>query len=219
MTSNEMIDLLALRLEDPEHKTFTKDSKFKALNVAQLTITNLITNELLTELEHSEDITLDANGTKAITSLTKEPIRNGIYAIYNQNTSVKAYINLINFKDIKRLENSYLKADYTNPVGYIFANKIHSQPKNADTVTVYYLRKPTDIASGVDSELDVSLHECVVDLAESQLWKMDSQYERANQAQVNAMGTIDSLNMRLANEKPQGLGTYGRVSSTPPAGV
>ena len=106
MTAQEMLDLLALRLEDPESKAFSDSSKFKALNVAQLTLVNLCDNSLLTELEVIESATLNANGEYALSGLTETPIRNGIYAVKNKDASVTHLLNLIEFKDVKRLENS-----------------------------------------------------------------------------------------------------------------
>ena len=94
MTAEEMLDLLALRLEDPDSKAFSDSSKFKALNVAQLTVVNLCENSLLTELEEIEQVTLSASGTYDLATLTTTPIRNGLYAVYNNSTSVLAYVNL-----------------------------------------------------------------------------------------------------------------------------
>tara|TARA_R110002020_G_scaffold152356_10_gene330193 strand:- start:231 stop:890 length:660 start_codon:yes stop_codon:yes gene_type:complete len=219
MTNVEMIDLLGLRLEDPDKKAFSSSSRYKALNVAQLTICNLIDNALLTELEHSEDLTAGATGKILISSLTYIPIRNGIYAVENNSSSVSAFLNLIEFKDIKRLENSYLQASTNNPIGYIFANTIYIKPASADACTIYYLRKPVDISEGQDSELDESLHEVVVDLAEAQLWRMDGQYDRANASVTMAQGIITALNTRLGLEKPQGVGTYGRISPASTTGA
>ena len=219
MTAEEMLDLLALRLEDPDSKAFSDSSKFKALNVAQLTVVNLCENSLLTELEEIEQVTLSASGTYDLATLTTTPIRNGLYAVYNNSTSVLAYVNLIDFKDVKRLENSYLSASNSNPVGWVFKNTLYVKPASADTVDVYFLGKPTDVGIGADCLLDESLHEIIVDLAESQLWKMDGQYERATVAQTNAMNILNALNGRVVSEKPQGVGTYGRVASANPKGV
>ena len=213
MTNTEMIDLLGLRLEDPDKKAFSADARYKAINVAQLTITNLIDNSLLTELEHSENKTSSSGGIINVTDLTYIPIRNGIYAVKNNDSSVNAFLNLIEFKDIKRLENTYLSSSVNNPVGYIFANKINIEPASAHSCTIYYLRKPNDVDDGNDCELDESLHEIVVDLAEAQLWKMDGQYARATSATENAIQIISALNSRLGIEKPQGVGTYGRADT------
>ena len=48
---------------------------------------------------------------------------------------------------------------------------------------------------------------------------MDGQYERATVAQTNAMNILNALNGRVVSEKPQGVGTYGRVASANPKGV
>ena len=219
MTNNEMIDLLGLRLEDPDKKAFSSTARYKALNIAQMQIVNFIDNQLLTELEFSETKTADASGKIPLTGLTHTPIRNGVYAVYNGNSSVKAFANMIEFKDIKRLENTYLKPSYTNPVAYIFANTINIKPSEAHACDVYYLRKPTDINSGADCELDESLHQCVCDFAEAQLWKMDGQYQKSADAMALGSETISALNTRLGIEKPQGVGTYGRAVPGPTTGA
>ena len=213
MTAQEMLDLLALRLEDPESKAFSDSSKFKALNVAQLTLVNLCDNSLLTELEVIESATLNANGEYDLSGLTETPIRNGIYAVKNKDASVNLFLNLIEFKDVKRLENSYLEASSSNPVGYVFKNTLYAKPESAHAIDIYFLAKPADIADAQDCSLDESLHEIVVDFAESQLWKMDGQYERANSAQTNGMNILTALNTRAVGEQPQGVGTYGRVKN------
>jgi len=211
MTAQEMLDLLALRLEDPESKAFSDSSKFKALNVAQLTLVNLCDNSLLTELEVIESATLDANGEYALSGLTATPIRNGIYAVKNKDASVNLFLNLIEFKDVKRLENSYLEASSSNPVGYVFKNTLYAKPESAHAIDIYFLAKPADIADAQDCSLDESLHEIVVDFAESQLWKMDNKSERASIAYSNAINQIKALNERYQVEKPKGIGTQGRA--------
>lgn len=216
MIETEMIDLLALRVEDPEKKAFSVETMYKALNLAQMTIINLIDNQMLTELETSEELTM-ASGVKALSNLNATPIRNGIYQVYNDTSG--SYCNLIQFKDIKRLENTYLSASATNPVAYVFKNELNVIPRDNNTVQVYFLKKPDDIGSGVDCSLDESLHEAVVDLAEGQLWKMDGQYSRAESAQSNGMSILTALNERLSAERPQGIGTYGRVTTSAGSGT
>ena len=170
---------------------------------------------MLTELETKETVTL-SSGVYDLANLTDTPIRNGVYAVYNNNATIGAFLNLIEFKDVKRLENTYLGASTSNPVGYIFQNNIHSFPDINDSVDIYFLKKPLNISNGQDCTLDEALHESVVDFAEAQLWKMDGQQTRASSAQENAMGMLSTLNTRLEAEKPQGVGTYGRVKTSAP---
>ena len=106
-----------------------------------------------------------------------------------------------------------MSASTSNPISYIFQNKIYIKPALAHACNIYYLRKPLDVDSGQDCELDESLHDVVVSLAESQLWKMDGKADRANSALESGMAFIKALNERYAIEKPQGVGTYGRIDT------
>ena len=51
MTGNEMLDTLALRLEDPTSTAFTAAAKLDALNIAQREVVNIIHNGYLTDLQ------------------------------------------------------------------------------------------------------------------------------------------------------------------------
>ena len=212
MTNIEMLDMLGLRCADPDYRAYSTSTRYKVLNLAQMQVVNTADNGILTELETSETVTLDANGKYDLSTLTYTPIRNGIFAVYNNSASVGAYVNLIEFKDVKRLENTFMSASSDNPVGYVFADHINIKPANTDSVTIYHLRKPLDIASDQDCELDESLHEIVVGLSEALLWRMDGDYTKANVALESSMGFLKALNERYAVEKPQGVGTYGRVT-------
>ena len=48
---------------------------------------------------------------------------------------------------------------------------------------------------------------------------MDGQYDRANASVTMAQGIITALNTRLGLEKPQGVGTYGRISPASTTGA
>ena len=44
MTGNEMLSTLGLRLEDPQESSFTQAAKIDALNIAQISVVNLVNN-------------------------------------------------------------------------------------------------------------------------------------------------------------------------------
>ncbi|MAE81134.1 MAG: hypothetical protein CMB80_00255 [Flammeovirgaceae bacterium] len=213
MTGNEMLSTLGLRLEDPSESSFTQAAKLDALNIAQKSVVNLIHNAYLGELQVIDEgkamtdntIDLSANG-----DLSEEVMRNGIIAVYDSTDDV--WCTMIDPGDQKRLENSYLAGSAANPVAYVFSNKLFVDgPGATDTVDVWYLRSPADIeADGNECSLNVALHESVVDMAESQLWKMDAKNDRATAAYANGKGQIDSLNARYPTEAPTGIGTKGR---------
>ena len=113
--------------------------------------------------------------------------------------------------DVKRVENTYLAGSVANPIAFAFNETIYVQPSSCVLIDVWYLKAPADIAAdAVECELNVAMHESVVDLAESQLWKMDAKVDRAGSAFGNAKAQIDALNARYPAEAPSGIGTKGR---------
>lgn len=227
-----MIDMLGLRLEDPSESNFTSATKIKAINIAQRTVVNLVDNAYLTELQeidsavfasnaYADDASgngLDAEGKVTFSGLSIDPIRGGVIAInvYDvvSNASVDlGFANMIEPQDAKRLENSYLAGSDSNPVAYIFNEAIYVKPvKASGAVDVWYLKNPTAIAdNSTECELNIALHESILDFAESQLWKMDNKPDRAGVAYSNAVNQIKALNDRYQVEKPKGIGTQGRA--------
>jgi len=232
MTGTEMIDMLGLRLEDPDQASFTSATKIKAINIAQRTVVNLIDNAYLTELQVIDSAVfdsnayagnpsgngLDADGKVTFSGLSIDPIRGGVIAlkVYDvvSNASVDlGFANIIEPQDAKRLENSYLAGSDSNPVAYIFNETIYVKPvKAVGAVDVWYIKNPTAIAdNSTECELNVALHESILDFAESQLWKMDNKPDRAGVAYTNAVNQVKALNERYQVEKPKGIGTQGRA--------
>lgn len=234
MTGDLMIDMLGLRMEDPEEASFTSDAKLKAINLAQKTVCNLIHNAYLTELQLIDsglvpgtDGVVDLDGGFVTTtnedSTTKKPLRGSVSRVYidtgNVNstaaTSIAKYAIMVEPSAVKRLENSYLSSSTSNPVAYIFANKLYmliGSGNYPDDVDIWYLKEPADVtdSSGSESELNEALHEVVLDFAESQLWKMDGNLERGSAAYQNATAIVAALNARYETERPEGIGTRGR---------
>jgi len=137
------------------------------------------------------------------------PVRNGITAIYDDTNDL--FCSMIEAKDAKRLENSYLAGGTNNPVAYTHGQKIYVSPSSTDTIDVWYLKEPTAIgADDNEADLNVALHEVILDFAESQLWKMDAKNDRASSASASAMGQIEALNARYPTEAPKGIGTKNR---------
>jgi len=253
MTGTEMIDMLGLRLEDPSHTAFTQATKIKAINIAQKTVVNLIDNAYLEELEVIDSAVVDSdtgvtengltNNTITYSTAGVTPIRNGIVAVecYDLTGSAESssgagdgtyalssvgFANMINAKDVKRLENSYLSGSSDNVVSYVFNETISIKSgSTVDAIDVWYLKSPTDLDASApttgnvvagdgsldeECQLNIALHEIVVDFAESQLWKMDNKPDRSTVAQNNAISQVKALNDRYQIEKPKGIGTQGR---------
>ena len=217
MTGNDLNANLGLRVEDPAESVFTKQAKMDAVNLAQKTIVNMIDNAYLTELQTIKENQSVTDGKFAYSNVIT-PVRGGIVGVFDDTNDL--WCTMIEPGDVKRLENSYLSGNTTNPVAYVFNSTIYVKPVDVTVIDVWYLKAPDDFVytdatggvGGMDSEcvLNPALHELVLDFAEAQLWRMDSKPDRASSAYNNALNVVKALNDRYQIEKPKGIGTKGR---------
>ncbi len=211
MTGTEMNANLGLRLEDPAESVFTEAAKVDAINLAQKTVVNMLDNGYLTELESIKDNQALSTGAVSFATAGITPIRGGVTGIYDETND--KWCTMVETKDLKRLENSYLSGTTSNPVAYVFQGTIYVKPTSVATVDIWYLQEATEYVVGALSAecvLNAALHELVLDFAEAQLWRMDSKSDRAGSAYTNALNLVKVLNERYQVEKPEGIGTKGR---------
>ena len=126
MTGNEMITSMGLRLEDPAKSIFSESAILDALNLAQRTVCNMLDNSYLVELQTiAEDKTVTSGKCTFDTAFgsSVNPIRNGITGIYDETNDT--WCTMIEPGDQKRLENTYLATSTTNPVAYVFGEKVY----------------------------------------------------------------------------------------------
>jgi len=213
MTRAEMHTKLGLRLEDTGETNFTEATKDSALNTAQMMLANFLHEAYLTELEFKDTVSL--TGTSGLITLggaggannsSAIPIRNSVRAIQLVTSGVYRYAISIPFTDAKKIENEYLSADTVNPVYWIFGNNITYRPIGATSAVLYFLKAPATISDSQEPVLNVALHELMVDIAESELWRMDNKADRSQLAKASAMEQIKMLNDRYAIEQPVGVG-------------
>ena len=217
MTGNDLNSNLGLRLEDPAESVFTKQAKMDSINIAQRTTVNLLDNSYLTELEAIDNDQALVSGSVSFSTAGITPIRGAITGIYDETNDL--WCTMIEAKDLKRLENSYLDGTTSNPVAYVFQETIYVKPTSVALVDIWYLKTPTDFdytaetgtgGMGSSCELNPALHELVLDFAESQLWRMDGKGDRATSAYNSALNMVKVLNERYQAEKPAGIGSKGR---------
>ena len=204
---------LGLRLEDTGENNFTASTKDSALNTAQVMLANFLHEAYLTELEFKDSVSISGTGglitlggAGSANNSSEVPIRNSIRAV---QLGTK-YAIRIPFSDAKKLENEYLGADSVNPVYWVFGNNVTIRP-NAQvggftSAVLYYLKTPASISSSQEPVLNVALHDIMIDIAESELWRMDNKADRSQLAKSSAMEQIKMLNDRYAIEQPVGVG-------------
>tara|TARA_Y100000593_G_C4306720_1_gene336146 strand:- start:594 stop:1232 length:639 start_codon:yes stop_codon:yes gene_type:complete len=212
MTGNEMLTNLGLRLEDVAQTVFTQAAKIDALNIAQKSVCNMIDNSYLVELQTIADNVAVSSGVCTFDTAfgaSVNPLRNCITGIYDEDND--KWCTMIEPGEVKTLENSYLNGDTTNPVAYVFADKIYVKPTTVTSIDVWYIKAPTDLAANAtECELNPALQEMVLDFAESQLWRMDGKSDRANIAYNNGINTVKVLNERYQVELATSIGRKGK---------
>jgi hypothetical protein len=151
MNVQKMIDKLGFRLNDEAARKFNVSMRLDILNDAQITLVNLLHNNLLTELQEVEtNLTtiVGANGIDAyyaLTSLSNEVARNGVTNAKVYGASGK-YFNIMDAEEVKKTENTYNAGTDEYPVGYIFKNRFYFQTSTAGgslTLDLWYIKKPS----------------------------------------------------------------------------
>lgn len=151
MNVQKMIDKLGFRLNDEAARKFNVSMRLDILNDSQITLVNLLHNNLLTELQEVEtNLTtiVGANGIDAyyaLTSLSNEVARNGVTNAKVYGASGK-YFNIMDAEEVKKTENTYNAGTDEYPVGYIFKNRFYFQTSTAGgslTLDLWYIKKPS----------------------------------------------------------------------------
>jgi len=214
--TQDLMDELGLRLEDADSVKFTPDAKLEALNKSQLRLCQLLHDGYLTELE-KVDSDVDAS-TQGIINLATLNSGNGVLrgaegiirVQVNISGSLLKWATEIDLRDIKKTQNSFLAGSDTNPLYYLFQKQITIliTTYTSTTANVFYLQIPPLMTTSVDPLINPSLRHLMLDLAESDCWKMDNKHERAAVARNSAFEEIKVLNERYTI--PEGIGTNNR---------
>lgn len=216
--SQGMIDELGIRINDADEIRFDSDAKYSVLNEAQVQLCNLIHPAYLTELEKWErDLSLTDQAYSIASLNSGNGVLCGKLGIVKvridigdagTSSSIK-WCNERLFKDIKKEENSLKVGSDTNPLYYIWQNKVIILIDTyTDTlIDICFIRYPTTISSTVDPILNITLHGVLITLAEALIWMQDSQIGKFAVAEKKALDEIETLNAKY--QPAEGVGVKG----------
>jgi len=191
MTTAEMLT----RLNSRSNNRWTPAQLYQFLNSAQDRLIIALDPLYLTEITRIEGVTGTA-GEYDLGALSPEIFGSGNVDAVRFRTS-GIYYTFMPFAEIKKLEIATWAPSDVSPYQYVFKNVLYlKQDATNPEVDIFYTRKPLEIESGVNSELDESLHEMIVTIAEGIGWQSDRNIPRANFAFVSAKIIIDTMNGR-----------------------
>ncbi len=145
-TTEEMVDMLSLRLEDENEDVFGAALKLQSLNWAQLELTNLIHMAYLVELEVKDfSITCalassDDEGSIAFSELSKQPLANGIQRV---KISGGNWAHMITADEVRKSINKWQRGTNKRPFAYVQRERIYlAASDDTQNIDVHYLREP-----------------------------------------------------------------------------
>jgi hypothetical protein len=197
MTGNEMLAQLGQRMEDTAAVEYTSAIKLEALNNAQLRVSGLLPDNVLTELESLRGTLTVTAGAIAFSVIEAASPASTILNDRIQKVKITdgKFTNLISYDLSQQVQdNSYLTATTKTPYSWVHSESVYVLPAAPGTLDITYLRQPTAIAaSATECELAKSLHETVLDLAEASLWLTANRADRSAVAENRALSFIKVL--------------------------
>lgn len=212
MAIADKINELGLRLNDANQTQFTAEILYDMLTRSQIAVANMLNNRYLSELEAQKtgvSITISNGvGSATFSSMNISPLRgkDGIIAVnYTPNGKDKLWATKIEFRDIKRTTNTYLKASDTNPIYYIQNETLYIMASTSGTAEVFYLAVPPDISSTQDLSLNSALDNLILTHTEAACWGMVGDYNRMNGLMETVKMEADILNARYQMPSKYGI--------------
>ena len=224
MTGTQMLTLLSQKIEDESNTLLTEDEKILAINQAQIKAASLVDKAFLHPLEVKNTGMTLTNGEKDLSesyNWYSKMLFRKLERVVTEADNREYYI--VDFEESAKLDNEYYEQTNTESqyAGhcYLWGSTLVTKPAVTSTVEIYYYRKPKDfvtavsgpdtISIGTECELDVLLHEPIVDLAASSIFFRDNKDARGVKCFENAIAIINVANQRELDviEKGTGLKT------------
>jgi len=209
MTTATMLTVLGDRLEDTSGDLYNDTLKLRYLNIAQDKLIQLLNPHLLSDLQTlkvnislSTDTEVDTHFKRYFipnsATLDSTPFGGalgviGIRVVNNQ------FVRKISFDMVKDFTTGYVGFSSTEPVYFIFKNRIYIYNTTAN-VDCYFIKEPTALASGVNSDLNAIFHDALVELAEAELWRLSNNQARKQDAEQRAYGILGKYNQNPATQ-------------------
>ena len=174
MLTSQMLTNLGFRLNDPNSVRYIESERYAALNDAQDHLTQTLPLYLITELEDTkEGISSSLGSNSRYSRITKTDITPNIlrfvFGQFRSSTSSAVYpARIISSVDEGSVENNLLTGHEKSPAVIERTTSVQFYPAlpSGHVIDITYIGLQTRIAIGVETELVVTLHPLLVELAE-----------------------------------------------------
>ncbi len=212
MTTADMVTILGDRMEDTAGDLFSTTIKERYLNRAQDKVIQSLHPHLLTDLQviktditMSTDTDVDSHFSSYFIptqagALDSDPFGGplGILGIRIKNST---FIRKVSFDMVKDFSTGYVAFNGTEPVYFIFKNRIYIY-NNTAKVDCYYMKTPAVLNStaspAIDSDLNAIFHDAILEFAEAELWRTVNKQDRMNNALTRAYEYLGKYNQNPA---------------------
>lgn len=208
--TDDLVEKLQIRMENPEGDKFTDTMCIKALDYAHVTVAQLLHPAYLAEFQIADTAKTLSSFKLTIATLTNTPFNYNEGIIMVKDDTSGDYLQRVHPGRLRRYENSYLAGSSTNKVYWILAGYIHVSVGGSatDDISIYYIRIPSELSTDVDPLLNSFFHNIMLNFAEAQLWTANKDLQRRKVKLEEAYTQIEILNQKYI--EPLGIGITDR---------
>ena len=203
-----MLTILGDRMEDSAGDLFSDTVKLRYLNRAQDRLIQSLNRHLLTDLHvlvtgismrTDNDVDTFFKSYFIPTQdqdLASDPF-GGPLGILGVRIANSEFIRKVSFEIVKDFSTGYVSFSSTEPVYFIFKNRIYIY-NNSANVDCYYIKTPTALAGGNTSDLNAIFHDAILEFAEAELWRLSDKPDRMNTAMNRGFEFVARYNQNPA---------------------
>ena len=195
-------------MEDSAGDLFSDTVKLRYLNRAQDRLIQSLNRHLLTDLHvlvtgismrTDNDVDTFFKSYFIPTQaqdLASDPF-GGPLGILGVRIANSEFIRKVSFEIVKDFSTGYVSFSSTEPVYFIFKNRIYIY-NNSANVDCYYIKTPTVLAVDNTSDLNALFHDAILEFAEAELWRLSDKPDRMNTAMNRGFEFVARYNQNPA---------------------
>ena len=189
---------LSDRIEDPSNNSFSTSQLETILDASAQWVMNAVDYIYLSNFVNEKNVTISVGSVGFSTiGITNESQLLTIQR--NSATESKSFIDIIPYSEYKsKWGNEYFVGNSEYPIAYTHRDNLLLDPPMTKDVTVKFYVNPSGLGTiSGNVEFPLNLEDILLDIAESQVWKMDNKLDRYQSALKSAVDQVTILNQKV----------------------